>query len=181
VAIRSDRFLAVQASADLTDFPCSHQEKKLWCWAACIQMVRLAKSGQLPLQCRVVADAFPDFARGGTECCRDPFNKCHRSCREDLVPDAFRGNGATARPVPLDDLTLTWIRTVVSGGGWVAVGWKGEASSHMVLVVRASPTEDVLGICDPDRYEATLKPLAKLKEPEDRFKGWKAAWVWQIT
>ena len=182
MAIRSDRFLEVQASADVPDVPfCSHQEKDLWCWAACIQMVRFAKSGQLPPQCRVVADAFPEFANQRIDCCHDPFNDCHQSCRDGRVPDAFRGNGATALEVPLRNLTLAWIRTVVSPGGWVAVGWEGGTSSHMVLVIRASPTADVLGICDPDRFAVTWKPLVWLQEPDDRFTGWRAAKVWQVT
>jgi hypothetical protein len=181
VALKSNTVTPVPATAeDLVEPPCSQQDKTQWCWAACIRTARSVQVRLSPLQCAVVAAAFPGFAADRIDCCNDPFDDCNRACRANLVPTAFVRNGAAARQVPKSSLTLAWIRTVVGGGGLVAVGWEGPTSNHMVLVVQASPTEDLLVVCDPDRFGSSRMTLAQLKKPDGRWTGWKAKWVWQI-
>lgn len=132
------------------------QEGKLWCWAACIQMV-LELKGDSRSQCEIVKVKLADTQH---QCPPDPQLRVE-ACEAVLMAKTWRNCGVQG-VVPKDfDLNIQEIKTEIAANRPIQVGilWS-QGGGHAVLIKGWAPTSPETLVIDDPLRDSPLHPAA---------------------
>lgn len=166
-------FASFSGSEEL-DIPWMKQQRELWCWAACAEMV-LHKLGQPSVrQCRI-AGAFLGEHCCATSCGNDC---CNEACDAIDVQPIYANFGVDA-DFHDDTISFSKVRAEISDGDVpveVAIKWPGDNGGHLLIVHGWSAHNNVrrVKLNDPLYGQGEIR-FSDLKE----YKGghWFATWT----
>jgi|SRR5215813_3721275 len=130
------------------------QEGKLWCWAACIHMVRAYYEKGRMSQCQIVQTKLDGDGEGLSADCSADFDDKEEDCDPTRIAQTWRDCGIKG-VVPMDGpLSFADIKAELSAGRPVEAGilWNPGGGGHVVIIKGwANTSPQSLVINDPLR------------------------------
>lgn len=152
------------------------QERTMWCWAACAQMV-LAQMGvsPIPKQCEVAAKGF------GEDCCAAP-DPCNRPYPMHQIETLYQMLGVSSRGIhgPIQESALM---EEVFQGRPVQIGYmyQNQVVGHVVVVIgeqtRRRNGQKYLRLADPREKNGKQTVLFADVQTDSGKGRWEWTWI----
>lgn len=159
------KVFSLTPNSDSIDIPLSKQERTLWCWAACAQMVLFSVGLQDLRQCRIAQSLIDK------NCCAASCGKkcCNNDCSETDVQVVLESFGVSA---DLHDGTISFakLQEEISKNRLpveVGIDWDGDNGGHLIVISGWSRHQDArrVKVKDPLYGEGEIRfsDLAKYR------------------